>query len=135
MANNQSTFDPHPPSAILAGYWFALVALIGTPPNIFIIIATFRMPKQKFNPVYYIISALSVADCTLLLGFATGLPYALLHNLTICKCGGAMVYLGGMSNTIIPVLMAWNRHAIMCNTRFQVSQHACIHIDIYSSNH
>ena len=120
MPHNISDFDPHLASAILLGYWFGIVALIGIPPNLFVIVATFHMPKQKLNPVYYIICALSVADCILLLGLAAGLPYALFHNLTVCKYGGALVYAGGTSNAVIPMFMAWNRHAIMCNTRFQV---------------
>ena len=115
---NQTYTEVYQTSAIVLGYWNVLIAIIGLPLNVFIIIATFLIPKNDFVPIYCLILALSITDCFLLVGFAMILPYSLTLKETICKYGGVCVYGAGYVNLAIPLFMAWNRHAVICETRF-----------------
>ena len=40
-------------SAILIGLWMTLLAMIGLPMNIFVIVSTFVIPQNDFTPVYW----------------------------------------------------------------------------------
>ena len=115
---NKTLIDADAESAIVLGCWNALIALISLPMNIFIIAATLCIPKTEFTPVYWLILALSVTDCILLVGLSTILAYGVSLDDAICKYGGALNYGAGYANVAIPLFMAWNRHAIICNTRF-----------------
>ena len=83
FATNETSINADAESAIALGYWYALVAMIGLPMDISIITSTFCIPITEFTPVNWLILALSITDCFILVDMAMILPYGITQDETI----------------------------------------------------
>lgn len=94
MANSShyeisNTEDPNPITNLLLGTWFAILAAIGVPLNIYIVISTIKVTEIRTFPLNILIVSLAIADTFTLISFVLHLPYAITSADIYYKVNGA----------------------------------------------
>jgi hypothetical protein len=115
--------DPDPDSIFVVGIWFAIVAVLGIPLNLFIIVSTLTVKSLRDVPINFFLFSLSVADTMFLVGFAMHLPYALTFNTNVCKVSAMIIYIFGTVSNFIPPFLAMNRYAVVCSPQQKLASY------------
>jgi hypothetical protein len=117
IVSNQQQTDPDPKSALALGIWYSIVALIGTPMNLFLIITTLAFKSIRSIPLNSFVFSLALSDMLYLLSTVSQLFWGLYFDIRICKIAGVCIYMFALLSFMIPPCLAMCRYAVICSNQ------------------
>jgi hypothetical protein len=117
IVSNQQQTDLDPKSALVLGIWYTILALIGTPMNLFLIITTLAFKSIRSIPLNSFVFSLALSDMLYLLSTVSQLFWGLYFDIRICKIAGVCFYMFGLSSFMIPPCLAMCRYAVICKNQ------------------
>uniref|UniRef100_A0A914UZL0 G-protein coupled receptors family 1 profile domain-containing protein n=1 Tax=Plectus sambesii TaxID=2011161 RepID=A0A914UZL0_9BILA len=115
--NFSTTSDPDPTSARALGIWFTVIAIIGIPMNLYLVVGSLITKSVRSNPANYFLINLALADTVSLLSCAFHLYYGLFFDELICKICGIGLYMSGFASVMLPPFIAISRYVVIVDQR------------------
>jgi hypothetical protein len=107
--------DPDPESAFFLGITYSIYALIGIPPNLFVVIATLASESLRKLDINIFVLTLALGDALYLLSATSSMFWSLTYDIRVCKIGGIGFYNFVTLSVITPPCLAISRYAVVCS--------------------
>lgn len=113
--------EPVAPSALGLSIWYLVVATVGLPLNVFIVLSTIVRKSLRVISLNWFVVSIALADLSYLISLALFLCWSLSTDRVVCKISGFGIYYFGMISIITAPFLAGLRYMALCgNNRFSI---------------